>query len=79
MLSPLGNHEMGLDVIVPCSMKTLAAISSSTRDDLLSRTGDVMLKEPRKAILVTRGTCPAVEECIIFTIAIVVPCAVLPR
>lgn len=32
-------------IVVPCSMKTLAAIHSGFCDDLVSRTADVMLKE----------------------------------
>lgn len=49
-------HTMGM-VIIPCSMKTLAGITSGYCDTLLLRSGDVTLKEGRKLILVPRE-CP---------------------
>jgi len=56
--SPVASGSAGIRhmVVVPCSMGTLARISTGASDNLIERAADVMLKEDGRLILMPRET-----------------------
>jgi 4-hydroxy-3-polyprenylbenzoate decarboxylase len=51
-----GSFKVNGMIVAPCSMKTLSAIASGMENDLITRSGAVIIKEQKKLALMVRET-----------------------
>ena len=64
--------------VVPCSIKTAAAIAYCQTSDLVSRAADVCLKERRKLVLLVRETPLHLGHLRMLTLAAEAGCMIMP-